>query len=138
MMLAANMQQWQIGCCLLSSAAHLSLSRVMAAPLGGDSPIAAQICTANPCACHSPCIAASLQLIVLNKDNEAFATVAANVGDRIIVQVHNKLQDPLSIHWHGMLQVWLCSAAVDCRWLRLSAGSTAAGCTLGSTRAVAS
>lgn len=56
-------------------------------------------------ACHCPCIAASLQIIVLNSDNEVFATLPANVGDRIIVKVQNRLNEPLSVHWHGMLQV---------------------------------
>lgn len=43
-----------------------------------------------------------LQVIVVN--NKLFPTVTAEVGDRIIVTVTNKLPQPLTIHWHGMQQ----------------------------------
>lgn len=31
-------------------------------------------------------------------------TLRANVGDRIIVRAVNRLSEPMSLHWHGMLQ----------------------------------
>lgn len=31
-------------------------------------------------------------------------TINCNVGDRLIIRVHNKLDAPMSLHWHGILQ----------------------------------
>lgn len=32
-------------------------------------------------------------------------TIFANVGDRIVVEFHNRLARPVTVHWHGMKQV---------------------------------
>lgn len=42
-------------------------------------------------------------VIVVN--GKPFPTVEAEVGDRIIIKVINKIDDPISVHWHGMLQM---------------------------------
>jgi FtsP/CotA-like multicopper oxidase with cupredoxin domain len=55
---------------------------------------------------HSPAHTRSLaraQVIVVN--GEPFPNIFVNVADRVIVKVTNRLQDPLSIHWHGIRQV---------------------------------
>jgi FtsP/CotA-like multicopper oxidase with cupredoxin domain len=44
-----------------------------------------------------------LQVIVVN--GKPFPTLDVDVNDRVIVKVTNKLNEPLSVHWHGMLQV---------------------------------
>lgn len=44
----------------------------------------------------------SRPVIVVN--GEPFKTLEATVGERVIIKVVNKLNEPLTIHWHGMLQ----------------------------------
>lgn len=55
--------------------------------------------TLPSCCMFACCLAyhAAAQVIVVN--GKPSPTVRATVGDRIIIKVINKLQEPLSIHW---------------------------------------